>query len=254
MKNSIINHKKIAIVLILGFLIISPVAAESQGDLRKLHRLNTHMSSIEQTYRSGRILGGSILIGLGVVFGTGSTIAAFSIRDIDSYFMPVIIGAGIGFGVLCGLTGGISLVFPSEFEKLSGEYNQLPENSEKDIQSKISAGEIYFEKLYNKAQSGRMLNAGIMACLGITSVVVSFLIADSLNSNYFDTNYLLLNGLGDIGIGLMNLLIKTPVEKEYEAYRKWEKNRNTVNPAESSLQLRIKREENGMAVFICLLY
>lgn len=177
--------------------------ADQEPELVQL--LDASLGSLAEQTRQGRMIGGYVLIGLGAaaVVGGVATLAAWDDEDAD------VVGYSlIGGGVLLGTLSLLPFKLRDEVERIYDEFSEMPSGSAAEVRTKFAYGDRRFEELAGNRRTGRYISGAVLLGIGITELFV-----DDEPSQWI--------GFGTpIVAGVTTLLIKTEVERSYEAYRR----------------------------------
>lgn len=216
------------------FAVSLPSAFGEITDEDKIDRLEAHLTVIENSARSDRIIGGSVLIGAGALVSVGGILVTES-TDIPREEKTILDIALGGSGVICVGLGIFLFAVPSEYETIPREYRNMPQRTEDQVRSKANKGEVYLENFAKTAEFNRYLGGGILIATGIGEIIASFFYPDPSGEYYAAMrNSFLYTGILNCGLGILNFFIKTPIENEYNSYKEWKKQSGTAQKQETT--------------------
>jgi hypothetical protein len=195
--------KKLLGVFLLAALIITNTYSEpSSAQYEELNeKLFGHLDFLNTKFQKNRYLSGGLLIGIGVVSAAAGFLV-YTTPSSDPEISEIISYGLIGAGAVYTGIGVPYLLIPTKEEKLFSKFISLPEETEKEIKSKIEKGEREFRELSDSRQQSRILGGGTGLALGVGSL-------------FFTDIY---NGALLIGSSLAILLVEGPTEKEWKIY------------------------------------
>ncbi|MBN1799537.1 MAG: hypothetical protein JW822_13260 [Spirochaetales bacterium] len=245
--------KKLFFIIALN-ICINCLSFAQNTDREQLDRLTAHLALIQEDARMDRTIGGSVLIGAGVILGVGGVIITETTDDLlgDERFMYDAIFAGSG--TLLVTAGVLMLVLPSDYELLPQRFQDLPEDSPENMRKKINTGEVYLETLAHNAERDRYLNGGILIASGLAQLVFYFFVpTEDVNDFYYVHDMFLYEGILNCGMGLLHLFIKSAPEHEYQSYREWKQSRGIAGlPDETQIRFALMPTRHGLTAALRL--
>ncbi len=151
--------RNLSLYLALTGVFASSVLAADKSDLELEQRLNQSLQSLEDHARHERYVSGITSL----TFAGLSTIAAFATISNSQPVIPATLGV---LGALFGVSGGLTLAFPTDFERMPERYRLLPSDSADLRHSKVMVGELTLDQLSASARSSRLTGAGVLCAFG----------------------------------------------------------------------------------------
>lgn len=156
------------------------------------------------------VLGGILLATTGYLSGVYLAQERFATGDV-AYIAKGVVGTT---GVLFGLGGLIVLAFPGENERAADRYRLMRPRTARQLQDKIIFGESELRRHAQRSAVTRMLAGGLFTAVGIADIV--WFIGTGPNTQL---NFLAYLGGLYTTLGLVCLMLKSPAEREYDAYQ-----------------------------------
>jgi hypothetical protein len=185
------------------------ISAEQQDILLGL--LEQSFQSLADDGRRGRRTGGFVLLGLGIGSAVGGAATlAFGEGDDARIVGYSLLGGGAFFS-------GLSLLpfkIKTESERIYQQFNQMPENTPREIRQKYAYWDRRFGELARKWRRERIIG-------GISSIVSTGIasIAIAQSSDVDDPNAYIWPAVGGLIGGVSSFLIETEKERQYKVYR-----------------------------------
>lgn len=185
--------------------------AIAYSDSEAIQRLGRHLDTIQNQAHKERLVGGSLMTGLGVAGGVGFFIARNSSDPDTRNTLAPVLGIVGGAFIIAGV---LQLTMPTEYETLPNEFKLAPDA---ELKAKLTVGEDILRRLAANAKRDRLIGAGTLAAIGIAQIVWYAASDRSLSSK----DWLIYSGIANAGIGALYFFLPRQPEDEYEAYRAW---------------------------------
>lgn len=201
--------RNLSLYLALTGVFASSVLAADKSDLELEQRLNQSLQSLEDHARHERYVSGITSL----TFAGLSTIAAFATISNSQPVIPATLGV---LGALFGVSGGLTLAFPTDFERMPERYRLLPSDSADLRHSKVMVGELTLDQLSASARSSRLTGAGVLCAFG-----AGFGIWYAFVPNRSQYSLLLFESIFFVGLGVFSFFTETEAESANRNYREW---------------------------------
>jgi hypothetical protein len=210
--------KYISLNLIAAFF-TQQVAFAAPNNQELKSQLDLSLTSIEDNARTGRYVGGGVFLGLGGVLGALSlTVDSPSGTNTNSISDAAVFGI---VGGLFAVTGGLILLFPSDFEKVPQKYRLMSDKTAEDLHSKVLFGEASLQNLADDARQSRYLSGGILTAGGVALTALYAASNSNYSYNASTDRYFLYEGIIFVGCGILTLLVESKPEQVLKNYKAW---------------------------------
>ncbi|MBN1524381.1 MAG: hypothetical protein JW904_07865 [Spirochaetales bacterium] len=219
---------KYSIALIILCMVVIVPAFSQVSDSDRVRTLESLFNQINDSVKSFKIMYGlgSITVGLGV--GILTTILMYEdgkVEDDGFINASLAIGSVLVGGLVCStilMVPLIEIILPYKSEILVPQFMDLPEGSDEEVRYKADRGEQMLAEMVDYEISMKRTRSLVLGGSGAACIVYLFAYraqyADSDNSA---DGWIIGAGAGLIGLGLLQLFIKTNAEVMQERYYEW---------------------------------